>query len=106
MLSLRTAIVCLWVGAALCAGAAPELRAEPFTLSNACLEDREACLNALDGEAQPMPELAAQAVAARPDTPILLSNRHLGLSREDLAALGVVEGEPPVEQVVEHLQID
>ena len=132
MLSFRTAMACLWVGAALCAGAAPGIRAETFTLNNACLKDREPCLKALGREAPPVPEvetqavtggreaplrrskrhvemsreeLATQAVAETRDAPILLSNRHLGLSREELAALGVVAGQAPVEKAVESVEV-
>ena len=98
MLSFRAVFRSVWVGAAfaLCAGFASEASADTFTFSNACLEDREACLRALAAETEPpAPELAAPE-----EDPILLSNRHVGMSREELSVLGIVEGEEaPVETV-------
>ncbi len=101
MLSFRVVSVVVGLGAALWVGVAAAALADPFTLSNACLEDREVCLNALDGEAQPpVPEVAPEAVADDPG-PIRLSNRHIGMSLEELAALGVVEREEPAPETVE-----
>ena len=101
MLPFRVVSVVVGIGAALWVGVAAAALAEPFTLTNACLEDREACVSALDGETQPpVPEVVLQAVVDDPG-PMRLSNRHIGMSRDELAALGVVESDEPAPEMVE-----
>ncbi len=100
-MSFHIVSVVVGFGAALWVGVAAAALADPFTLSNACLEDREACLSALDGQAPPpAPEVVLQAVVDAPG-PIRLSNRHIGMSRDELAALGVVKDEEPAPETVE-----